>query len=70
MASSRIGQAFRAGCGFLLLIIALHASGKEPEQPLVITNSKAWQPFSYINESGQPDGLLIDLWREYARVTG
>ncbi|QXC38947.1 sensor domain-containing diguanylate cyclase [Aeromonas jandaei] len=70
MASSRIGQAFRAGCGFLLLIIALHASGKEPEKPLVITNSKAWQPFSYINESGQPDGLLIDLWREYARVTG
>ncbi|MCV5410014.1 transporter substrate-binding domain-containing protein, partial [Escherichia coli] len=34
------------------------------------TNSKAWQPFSYINKSGQPDGLLIDLWREYARVTG
>nr|WP_244906919.1 sensor domain-containing diguanylate cyclase [Aeromonas bestiarum] len=35
-----------------------------------MTNSKAWQPFSYINEEGQPDGLLIDLWREYGRVTG
>lgn len=28
------------------------------------------QGFSYINEEGQPDGLLIDLWREYGRVTG
>jgi diguanylate cyclase (GGDEF)-like protein len=37
---------------------------------LIVTNSKAWQPFSYINEEGQPDGLLIDLWREYGRVTG
>ncbi|MCZ4335084.1 sensor domain-containing diguanylate cyclase [Aeromonas hydrophila] len=37
---------------------------------MIVTNSKAWQPFSYINEEGQPDGLLIDLWREYGRVTG
>ena len=54
----------------MLLALALPVWAKTPEEPIIITNSKAWQPFSYINESGQPDGLLIDLWREYARVTG
>ncbi|MFM5326241.1 transporter substrate-binding domain-containing diguanylate cyclase [Aeromonas veronii] len=70
MASSRTGVIVSIGWGLLLLALALPAWAKAPEEPLIITNSKAWQPFSYINESGQPDGLLIDLWREYARVTG
>lgn len=70
MASSRTGVIVSIGWGLLLLTLALSAWAKAPEEPIIITNSKAWQPFSYINESGQPDGLLIDLWREYARVTG
>lgn len=70
MASSRTGVIVSIGWGLLLLALALPAWAKAPEEPIIITNSKAWQPFSYINESGQPDGLLIDLWREYARVTG
>lgn len=70
MASSRTGVIVSIGWGLLLLALALPVWAKAPEEPIIITNSKAWQPFSYINESGQPDGLLIDLWREYARVTG
>ena len=70
MVSARIGVIVGIGWGLLLLALALPAWAKAPEEPIIITNSKAWQPFSFINESGQPDGLLIDLWREYARVTG
>ncbi|QOU32987.1 sensor domain-containing diguanylate cyclase [Vibrio coralliilyticus] len=37
------------------------------KEPLRVANSKAWKPFSYINSDGQPDGILIDLWREYGK---
>jgi len=39
------------------------------ENTLVITNSKAWKPFSYL-ENGEPKGLLIDFWRLYGERTG
>jgi len=70
MVCARIGVIVVIGWGLLLLVLALPVWAKAAEEPIIITNSKAWQPFSFINESGQPDGLLIDLWREYARVTG
>ncbi|SON49791.1 transporter substrate-binding domain-containing protein [Vibrio tapetis] len=35
------------------------------EKTLVVTNSATWPPFSFINEQGEPDGILIDLWREF-----
>ncbi|WP_049763877.1 transporter substrate-binding domain-containing protein [Shewanella halifaxensis] len=35
---------------------------------LVVANSKAWKPFSYIDNKGEPRGLLIDLWKEFAEV--
>jgi len=36
---------------------------------LTISNSKAWKPFSYL-ENGKPKGLLIDFWLHYSEVTG
>ena len=38
------------------------------KKQLTIANSKAWKPFSYIDANGEPQGLLIDIWKEYARV--
>ncbi|MGY3913500.1 transporter substrate-binding domain-containing diguanylate cyclase [Aeromonas piscicola] len=68
--SSGFGWRVRSGCCLLLCLLWLPAWATPTPKPLIVTNSKAWQPFSYINEEGQPDGLLIDLWREYGRVTG
>lgn len=39
------------------------------ENTLTITNSKAWKPFSYM-ENGKPKGLLIDFWRLYGERSG
>ncbi len=66
------GFRWRVWCGVWLLLLAQAwpVLANTPPKPLIVTNSKAWQPFSYLNEEGQPDGLLIDLWREYGRVTG
>lgn len=60
----------------LLVIVLLMLSPvsifaqEESGQTLVIANSKAWKPFSFINAQGSPDGILIDYWREYSQVTG
>ncbi len=55
---------------FLLLIVAFHSSavyGHETKQgTLVVANSKAWKPFSYLTPDGEPQGILIDFWREYS----
>lgn len=66
------GFRWRVWCGVWLLLLAQAwpVLANTPPKPLIVTNSKAWQPFSYLNEEGEPDGLLIDLWREYGRVTG
>ncbi|CZF83432.1 transporter substrate-binding domain-containing diguanylate cyclase [Grimontia marina] len=32
---------------------------------LVITGSSTWQPFSFINRFGEPDGVMVDFWRLY-----
>lgn len=39
----------------------------EQNDKLVIANSKAWKPFSFINHKGDPDGILVDYWQEYGR---
>lgn len=40
---------------------------EQSSQTLVIANSKAWKPFSFINQEGKADGILIDYWKEYGR---
>ncbi|MGS0827829.1 transporter substrate-binding domain-containing diguanylate cyclase [Shewanella sp. 0m-8] len=35
---------------------------------LVIANSKAWKPFSYLDDKNEPRGLLIDLWKEFGET--
>ncbi|HAS62198.1 MAG TPA: sensor domain-containing diguanylate cyclase [Vibrio sp.] len=57
---------------FMLLLLAPLYTNAFPNsaEPLVIANSKAWKPFSFINEEGEADGILTDYWREYSRVTG
>lgn len=41
---------------------------KEP--PLRVSNSKAWKPYSYLDSNGEPQGILVDFWREYAKRSG
>ncbi|SOB60033.1 protein of unknown function [Pseudodesulfovibrio profundus] len=37
---------------------------------LIIAQSEANPPFSYLDESGEPQGYIIDLWRAYSNITG
>lgn len=41
---------------------------KLQDKTLVVANSKAWKPFSYVDASGEAQGLLVDIWKEYGRV--
>ncbi|GLT17039.1 sensor domain-containing diguanylate cyclase [Vibrio zhanjiangensis] len=46
----------------------LLAKQAEPElRPLIVTNSKAWKPFSYLDDDQQPAGILIDYWKLFAK---
>jgi diguanylate cyclase (GGDEF)-like protein len=53
---------------FLLLAVkALSAAPTDrlPER-LVIANSASWVPYSFLDQEGQPRGILVDLWRLFA----
>ncbi|WLD57815.1 diguanylate cyclase [Salinispirillum sp. LH 10-3-1] len=58
-------RAFARGFTLLLLSLAITAHAQEP---LRIVQDHAWPPFSYLNQNNEPEGLLIDLWRDVAEA--
>ena len=55
-------------CTFLFTAISI--ADQLQSQPLVVTNSKAWKPFSYLDDDQNPAGILIDYWKLYAQHNG
>lgn len=45
---------------------SLHA---ETEKPLVLVMGEDSYPYQFVDDSGQPQGVLVDLWQEWSRVT-
>ncbi|GAB1139594.1 MAG: sensor domain-containing diguanylate cyclase [Shewanella algae] len=43
-------------------------TAQQPARELVIANSNSWKPFSYLNDAGEPAGILVDIWQEYAKA--
>ncbi|WP_415718439.1 transporter substrate-binding domain-containing protein [Maridesulfovibrio sp.] len=50
---------------FISLPVNLVASS-----PLIITHSSSMPPLAFTNDDGQPAGLLIDFWKEWAQNSG
>ncbi|MGN7611429.1 ATP-binding protein [Magnetococcales bacterium HHB-1] len=51
-----------------LLFLVNCAIAQTEKETLTISGSKALPPFTYLDETNAPKGLLIDYWREYGRV--
>ncbi|GAL17963.1 extracellular solute-binding protein family 3/GGDEF domain protein [Vibrio maritimus] len=47
------------------LTIASSSEQRIENKPLIIANSKAWKPYSFLDKTGQPTGILVDLWKAY-----
>lgn len=50
------------------VITPARAYGEDPNARLIVTQSATSPPFSYLDESGTPQGYLIDMWRTYGRA--
>lgn len=50
--------------------LALEQHGEQPLTPkrLIVSNSKAWKPYSFLDDANQPAGILIDLWKAYGEA--
>ncbi len=52
----------------LTAIILFFSSGVKSETyAFTVTGASTWKPFSFINEKGEPDGIMVDYWRLYAK---
>lgn len=40
----------------------------EDRDPLLVSQDHAWPPFSFADARGNPQGILIDIWREVGRI--
>ncbi|WP_432735515.1 transporter substrate-binding domain-containing protein [Maridesulfovibrio sp. FT414] len=55
----------------LTAIITFYAlSASAGASSLKITHSSTMPPLAFIDENGNPDGILIDLWEEWSTISG
>ncbi|EOX3351991.1 diguanylate cyclase domain-containing protein [Vibrio cholerae] len=61
-------------CIFMLLALFIntiaYAQSNPSKKHLVIATTDSWHPYSYTNEKGEPMGVLVNFWQEYAERTG
>lgn len=60
-------RCFSAALLALSLFLVSPLSSAVPQQ-LIVTGSSTWQPFSFINKNGEPDGIMVDYWKLYAKA--
>jgi len=55
----------------LLLFLPAGPQGLQDDvAPLVVSQDHSWPPFSFIDDEGEPRGILIDLWRAIGEEMG
>ncbi len=52
---------------FSAFILCFSSGVKSENCALTVTGASTWKPFSFINEKGEPDGIMVDYWRLYAK---
>jgi len=58
---------------WLALFCACGQAAAEPSReqtPLIVSQDHAWPPFAFLDAKGEPQGLLIDIWREVGTRLG
>ena len=58
-----IGLLFLAALAINFSATPAHA--EELPKRLVVTSSTSWVPFAFLDEHGEPRGILIDIWRKF-----
>ncbi|TVR13258.1 MAG: PAS domain S-box protein [Planctomycetota bacterium] len=59
--------------GMLVALAAQEPDGDAPQSPrpvIIVSQDHSWPPFAMRDDNGDPQGLLIDLWRELAQIMG
>jgi len=50
-------------CFAIMTEQAASAESNQHQSPLIVANDAAWPPFSFLDDNGQPAGMLIELWQ-------
>ncbi|MGF1777889.1 sensor domain-containing diguanylate cyclase [Vibrio nomapromontoriensis] len=52
----------------MIALICCTLNVQAAHKTLTISNSKAWKPYSYLDDNDEPAGILIDLWKSYGQA--
>ncbi len=53
-----------------VLFFSLHGSKKTSAAQLTISHSASMPPLSYLDANGNPQGIIIDIWKLWSKETG
>ncbi|MBA1145858.1 EAL domain-containing protein [Ectothiorhodospiraceae bacterium WFHF3C12] len=45
------------------LLSGIPSAGADDRDPLVVVQDRAWAPMAFADDQGNPQGMLVDLWR-------
>ncbi len=60
-------------CGLLLASLPLNADtdlSLDASEPITVSLDHSWPPFSFVDKSGIPQGILVDFWHEVGQRSG
>lgn len=77
-ARARAGRAIAILCAWLIAVMAgfslpaqAQTTGAAPAaRTIVVVTDQNYPPYSYLNDRGEPEGYLIDLWALWSERTG
>lgn len=59
---------------FVIIFISLSSSGfvkaQQADRQFIIAIRSDLEPFSFLNSEGEPAGMMVDIWRLWAKKTG
>lgn len=58
------------GIGIVLFCLVMQVQAEEPKTPLSVAFCNYCIPFQFVNDAGEPDGMIMDYWRLWSEETG
>lgn len=55
---------------FTILFLPAESAFANNEKPLLIVGDESYAPFEFLDSTGKPNGIFVDIWKKWSEKTG